>query len=59
MRQVFVSKVISDEDMESRANTFVKPEDIHQIFNTNIDLYDADTHKLLAKIMKSSQGRFL
>ena len=37
MRKVYVSKMISDENMEKRANTFVKPEDIHQFFNTNVD----------------------
>ena len=52
MRKIYVSKIISDENMEKRANTFVKPEDIHQFFNTNIDIYDADTHKLLAKFRK-------
>lgn len=52
MRKVYISKVVDDENMEKRANTFVKSDEISQIFNTNVDIYDADTHKLLAKFRK-------
>ena len=52
MRKIYVSKIISDENMEKRANTFVKSDEIFQLFNTNVDIYDADTHKLLAKFRK-------
>jgi len=52
MRKVYISKVVDDENMENRANTFVKSDEISQIFNTNVDIYDADTHKLLAKFRK-------
>ena len=52
MKKIYISKLISDENMEKRANTFVKPDDIHQIFNTNVDLFDADTRKPLAKFRK-------
>lgn len=52
MRKIYVSKIISDENMEKLANTFVKSDEIFQLFNTNVDIYDADTHKLLAKFRK-------
>jgi len=52
MRKVYISKVVDDENMENRANTFVKSDEISQILNTNVDIYDADTHKLLAKFRK-------
>ena len=52
MRKIYVSKIISDENMEKRANAFVKSDDISQIFTANVDIYDADTHKLLAKFRK-------
>lgn len=52
MRKIYVSKIISDENMEKRANAFVKSDDISQLFTTNVDIYDADTHKLLAKFRK-------
>lgn len=52
MRKIYVSKIISDENMEKRANAFVESDDISQIFTTNVDIYDADTHKLLAKFRK-------
>ena len=52
MRKVYISKVVDDENMNRRANTFVKSDEIFQLFNTNVDIYDADTHKLLAKFRK-------
>lgn len=52
MKIVYISKLISDENMEKRANTFVCEKDIQQIFDTNVDIYDEETRKLLIKFRK-------
>ena len=52
MEQLFVSKIFSDENMERRANTFVKQSDIRKVINASVDVYDADTKSLLIKYRK-------
>ena len=53
MKDVFVSKIIRDEDMEKRANTFVCPKDIRQIYRTDVDIYDEATGNLLVRFRKN------
>jgi hypothetical protein len=52
IQKIFISKVICDEDMEKRANTFVVSDDIRKIFRGDVDIFDADTNKPLAKFRK-------
>lgn len=53
MKDVFVSKIISDENMEKLANTFVSPKDVDRIYRNDVDIYDESTGNLLVKFRKN------
>ena len=48
----YVKKSISDEEMKRLENTHVKKDQIHLIIESDSDVYDEDTKKLLLKFRK-------
>ena len=54
----YVQKNISDKKMDGLLNTYVKRSQIHDIIDTNADVYDTETGKLLLKFRKNKLSEY-